>query len=169
MIWLGSCLAFTSSAGAEPSRLADAAQALLAVQDADPLELARVAHRVGDDVVLALLAPSQPTGVRLAAVRTAPWLAEPERALMALSALLSSRDSDLAPAGAHALLQIARSLDDAELKRRELLPAELASVVAELHRVTQLRWVRADIVLAAAAAAAQLEAAGVPAPAPASK
>jgi hypothetical protein len=169
MVCVGSCFACTSPAWAQSSRPAAAASALLAVQDADPLELARVAHHLGDDAVLALLAPSQATGVRLAAARAAPWLSEPDRALPALSALMSSRDSDLAPAAACALLQITRALDADTLKRRELLPGELESVLAELRRVAQLRWVRADILLAAAAAAAQLEAAGIPAPAPASK
>lgn len=154
---------------AQPSRPLAAAAMLLAVQDADPLELARVAHRLGDDAVLALLAPGQPTGVRLAAARTAPWLAEPERALMPLAALLSTRDSDLAPAASRALLQIAQALDADTLGRHELLAAELSTVVAELLRVAQLHWVRADVLLAATAAATQLQAAGVPAPVAPSK
>jgi hypothetical protein len=163
---LGLCLGLRlqDAAAAQPNAPANAATSLLAVQDADPLELARVVHRVGDSAVVVLLEPHQPAAVRFAAVRAAPWLAEPERALPALSALIRARDSDLAPAAASAALQISQALDAGTLARREVLPAELTAVVLDLRATAKLSWVRADLQLMAALTAAQLEAAGVPAP-----
>jgi hypothetical protein len=141
-----------------------AADALLAVHDADPLELARVAARVGDDAVLALLAPEHGVAVRLAAVRTARWLREPERALAAIAELAGGRDSELAPAAARAALRIARALDAEALARREVPPTALSAALAVLLRVAKLPHVREDLQRMAGAAAAQLSAAGVPAP-----
>jgi hypothetical protein len=120
---------------------------------------------VGDDAVLALLAPEHGVAVRLAAVRAAPWLREPERALAAIAELAGGRDSELAPAAARAALRIARALDAEALARREVPPAALSGALAGLLRVAQAEHVRADLQRMAAAAAAQLSAAGVPAPA----
>lgn len=141
------------------------AGALIAVRDADPLELARVAARLGDAAVLALLAPSQPVAAQLAAVRAAPWLREPERALLPIAELIAGRDSELAPAAARAALQITRALDADALARRELLPDDLAPALSALARAAVLSRVRDDLRRMAAAAAEQLRAAGVPEPA----
>jgi hypothetical protein len=147
---------------AEPS---PTAQALLAAHDADPLVLARIVALAGDDAVLALLAPEQEVAVRLAAVRAAPWLHEPERALAPIALWLAGRDSELAPASARAALRIARSLDSDALARREVAPATLSPALAALLRAADLAHLRVDIQRMAAAAAAQLQAAGVPEPA----
>ncbi len=141
------------------------ADALLALRDGDPLELARVVARVGDDAVLALLASEHGVAVRLAAVRAAPWLREPERALARIAELAGGRDSELAPAAARAALRIARVLDADALARRETAPDALSAALATLLRVAQQSHVRQDLQRMAAAAAAQLRAAGVPAPA----
>jgi hypothetical protein len=158
----GSHVACTELASAQARHPEDAAAALLAVDDADPLELARIVHRFGDASILVLLEAERPASVRLAAVRAAPWLAEPEQALPALSAMIATRESDLAPAAARATLHIARLLDADALSRHELLPAELRAVVTRLRTAAEQGWVREDLRLMAALAAAQLEAAGVP-------
>jgi hypothetical protein len=143
-----------------------AAGALLSVQDADPLELARVVHRYGDAAILALLAPTQPGDARLAAVRASPWLQEPERSLLPLCGLITSRDSELAPAAARAAWQITRALDALALARRELSPEELSGALAALQAASSQASVRPDLRRIAGAAAAQLAAAGVPTPKP---
>jgi len=158
---LSFALAQSAAADSAPPALADAAAALLAVTDSNPLELARVAHRVGDEAVLALLEPTRPADVRLLAARTSPWLDEPERALVLLAELAASRDSDLAPTATRAALQIARGLDAPTLERREIAPSELLPARAALRAAAERSWVRPDLRLLAVAAAAQLEAAGV--------
>jgi hypothetical protein len=143
----------------------DAASQLLALRSADPLELARVVARVGDSAVLALLAADKPVATRLAAVRAAAWLRQPEQALGTLAELLAGRDSELAPAAARAALQIAQGLDADALAQREVAPAQLTQVLVALLRASELPRVRPDLRAMAAAAAEQLRAAGVPEPA----
>lgn len=143
-----------------------AAAALIAVRDADPLELARIVARAGDDAILPLLLDPEPPAVRLAAIRAARWLAEPERALPSVIASIASRDSDLAPAAARAALAIAERLDADELARRELTPTQLAPARDALLQAARQPGVRPDLCLLALSAAAQLEADGVPPPAP---
>jgi len=149
------------AAGAQSAAAGQPAAALLGVRDADPLELARVVARVGDGAVLALLAGDRPVAVRLAAVRAAPWLREPERALAPLAELIASRDSELAPAAARAALRIAQALTSDALGRRERSPAELGAALKALLRAAELPRVRADLQRMAAATAEQLRAAGV--------
>lgn len=141
----------------------DAAAALLAVRDADPLELGRVAERFGDARLLALLGDPR-VAVRLVALYAAPWLREPERALPAIAPLIASRDSELAPAAARAAFEITAALSADALAAREVLPGELTAVRAELQRTAALAWVRHDLRALAAAADAQLAGAGVAAP-----
>ena len=64
---------------------------LVAVVDADPLELARIARHFTDGTLLTLLGPGTDTAMRLAAVRASPWLHAPERALAMLSEIASGR------------------------------------------------------------------------------
>lgn len=142
----------------------NAASALVAVNDADPLELARVVHRYGDSAILALLDTAQPTAARLAAIRATPWLAQPEDALTLLVREVASRDAELAEAAARALLAIAQRLDVATLERREQSPSALGPVVASLDALAGQTWIRADLRALAASAVAQLRAAGAPAP-----
>jgi hypothetical protein len=154
----------TTTAPAE-ARRDEAGKALIAIVDADPLELARVVQRFGDAAILRLLAPTTAFVTRLAAVRASPWLLAPERALGALSELAAGRDPDLAPAAARAALEIAQQLDPASLARRECAPIELRDALARLQAIgardTVAPHVRAD----AWAAAEQLIAAGVSPPA----
>jgi hypothetical protein len=164
-------LARAPSAGQAPAAgdpQADAAaKALLAVRDADPLELARVVLRVHDAAVLALLDDARPVPVRIAALRASRFLRQPELALAALPRWIESRDGELAEAAARAAFAIASQLDADILARRESDLGALASVAVALHAVERhAPWARADLIALAHAAAAQLEAAGVSGPAP---
>jgi hypothetical protein len=139
-----------------------AADRLVAVADADPLELARVVRDLGDDAVLQRLAPGQPVETRLAAIRAAPWMREPELALDVLARELSGRDPDLAPAAARSAARIAGSLDAAALLRRERDAGELKGVRELLAAVGKNQRLRQDIRQYALQAAQMLAAAGVP-------
>lgn len=149
-----------------PDPAKEAARALVAIADADPLALARVVNRFSDDVVLSLLAQAQPVEVRIAAARACPWLRVPERALARLTELAAGRDPDLAPAAAHAVLQIAQRVDAATLARHEQAPAAFAFVLKSLRALSEDARVVAHIRLWASAAAQLLAAAGVPEPEP---
>lgn len=159
MLLLSLVLPCAPASAAEP----DAAAALLAVRDAEPLELARVVQRFGDARLLALLADPR-VAVRLVALYAAPWLQEPERALPAIAPLIASRDSELAPAAARAALDITAALTAGALAAREVLPGDLTAVRTELQRAAGLAWVRHDLRAMAGAADAQLAGAGVAAP-----
>jgi hypothetical protein len=141
-----------------------ASSALLAVGDADPLELARVVQRYGDLAILGMLDTSQPVATRVAAMRATPWLAQPEAALGPLVRDVASRDAELAEAAARALFAIAQRLDAATLERREHDTSALEPVIASLDALANQTWIRADLRALAASAAAQLRAAGAPAP-----
>jgi hypothetical protein len=141
-----------------------AAKALLAIVDADPLELNRVVQRFGDGAILELLAPPTPILTQLAAVRASPWLRAPERALGALTELAAGRDPELAPAAARAALEIARQLDGASLARRECAPDELLDVLVRLQAIGARETVAPHVRAYAWAAAEQLIAAGVSPP-----
>jgi hypothetical protein len=138
------------------------AAALLAVADADPLELGRVVERFGDARVRALLSKPADVAPCLAAVRAAPMLRRPELALEPLLRLSEGRDSLLAPAAARAALAIAAGLDADALAAREVAVSELAPTRAALLALAARATVGADIRLAAATAAEALAAAGIP-------
>lgn len=144
-----------SAAGAPPI------DPLVAVVDAEPLELGRVARRLGDVAVIARLDAKTGTEVRLAAIRATPHLREPERALGSLSLIVSTRDAVLAQAAARSVLAIVTALDVDQLARHEMLPAELIAVRVELERVAALEHVRADLRAMVRAAAGMLAGLGV--------
>lgn len=125
--------------------------------DADPLDVARMVRGTGDALVLARLASSD-TALVLAALRAAPFLAAPEAALGKLATLAASRDPDLAPEAAHAMLVIARGLTPEELAQREAELSELAPARDALRRLAADASARADIRQAAALAAGSLSA-----------
>ena len=145
-----------------PELTPSAAEALLAVADADPLELARVVERFGDAELRALLARPRDVAACLAAVWAAPQLRRPELALEALVSLAEGRDSLLAPAAARAALTIAVRLDADTLAARELPATELGAVRAALLSLAARATAGADVRLAAATAAEALAAASVP-------
>jgi hypothetical protein len=159
-------LARASQARAQTPGPVDAAHALLAVTDADPLELARVVRRFGDGAILLLLDDAQPIATRIAALRATPWLRQPEDVLAVLARDVASRDAELAQAAARALLAIAQQLDAATLERREHSASALGPVIVGLDALAGQTWIRADLRALVASAAAQLEAAGAPAPHP---
>jgi hypothetical protein len=137
-------------------------EALLAIPDADPLELERVVQRFGDAELRALLARPGEVAVCLAATRAAPMLRRPELALEALVGLAEGRDSLLAPAAARAALTIALRLDADTLASHELRATELAHVRSALRSLAERETAGADIRLAAGTAAEALSGAGVP-------
>lgn len=137
---------------------AAAAPALLdATLTADPLDVARLVARVGDDVVLAALAREAPAR-RLAAVRASVFLAAPEAALPALVALAAGRDPDLAPAAAASLLEVSRALTPDGLARGESDAAALAPARDAARRLAADATARPDVRRAAALAAGALAA-----------
>lgn len=134
---------------------------LVAVLDADPLELARVAQRLGDLAVIARLGVTVSTEVRLAAIRAAPYLRLPEQALGPLSLLIASRDTLLAQEAARSVLAIVRAVDRDQLQRHEVMPHELSPVRKELERIAAIEHLRADLRAMANAAAGMLAGLGV--------
>ncbi len=138
-----------------------APDSLVAVVDADPLELARVVRKLGDEAVSQRLDPGQSVEIRLAAIRSTPWMREPELALNALVRELSGRDPDLAPAAARAAARIAGSLDAESLLRREVDAQGLCPVRTGLVAAGENELLRPDIRLHASRAAEMLAGAGV--------
>lgn len=136
----------------------------LAATTSDPLELARVVDRAGDDAVLARLVTGTPAAAQLAAVRAAPGMRGPERALEALATIARGRDPDLAPAAARAMLEIARALDPQALDAREVMREELSPARAAIAELALDETARADLRRVAEIVLAVLDAAGVPAP-----
>jgi hypothetical protein len=123
---------------------------LAMVQSSDPLELARVVDRLGDDAVLARLGPVGGEGapdlpVVMAAVRASPWLHAPEAALPRLAELAAGRDPDLAPAAMLAVLRIAERLSRAELDRREASDEPLRAVLPVLATLADDAAARHDL------------------------
>lgn len=137
---------------------------LVTVVDADPLELGRVAQRLGDKAVISRLDERAATEVRLAATRATPYLREPERALLPLASMISGRDTLLAQAAARSVITIVRALDADQLQRREVFASELAPVRAELERAAAIEHLRPDLRAIAASSAAMLTGMGVPLP-----
>ena len=159
------CLVLAGPASAQGPG-GEGADPLVAVADADPLELGRVAQRLGDGAVLARLADDRPVVVRLAAIRATPWLRAPEAALGPLARIAAGRDSWLAPEAARIVLRIARALTVDDLAARETFPAELADARAALEALAADEHARFDIRRAAELAADALGGLGVPERAP---
>jgi hypothetical protein len=130
---------------------------LEATLTADPLDVARVAARIGDDAVLAALASDAPAR-RFAAIRAVTFLGAPEAALPALVGLAAGRDPDLAPAAAAALLDVARALRPDDLARRESDAAALVPARDAARRLAADATARSDVRRAAALAAGALAA-----------
>lgn len=128
----------------------------------DPLELARLVDRIGDAAVIARLSDETPTDIKLLAVRAAPQLDGPERALEGLAAIAQGRDPDLAPAAAHSLLVIAHALDPQALDAREVLREELAPARVALSTLQADETARGDLRRAAGIVIAALDSVGVP-------
>lgn len=138
------------------SALAQAIDPLLAVHDADPLRLAQVVDRLGDDGVLERLGGAHPLAVRRLAVSGCRFLHAPERALPALAELAAGRDPDLAPAAMRAILAIVLELDRADLDAREHDGDELPRTRETLTALAEDDTARPDLRRAAETALAQL-------------
>lgn len=122
-----------------------AADPLLAVEDADPLDLARVVARLGDEAVLTRLGDPQSADVRLAAIRATPSLTAPEHALGPLAEIAAGRDPDLAPAAAMAALEIAERLSADDLVRRETERAIIDAAIEAMRAIGNDESCRRDI------------------------
>jgi hypothetical protein len=125
---------------------AQAPDPLVAAGTSDPLRLASIVDRIGDDAVLERLTGEEIAGdARLAAVRAAPRMQAPERALEPLAALAIGRDPDVAPAAALSMLEIARALDPRDLDAREVMREELAPARAAAARLAEDETARGDL------------------------
>ena len=110
-LWVGLCAALlVAPIVGFTTAEADAGALLSAVLHADELTRATLAQRLGDAAIVAALAQHEDGSARLAAVRCAPYLRHPERALAALAAIAAGRDPELAPAAARRARAIAQQL-----------------------------------------------------------
>ncbi|MFW6050009.1 MAG: hypothetical protein ACODAU_02475 [Myxococcota bacterium] len=139
-------VAWWAGAGCPPVR-ADEARAPIdpLTEVTDPLEVGLFVERHGDPYVLLRLRSAHPVDTRLAAVRSTPWLREPERALEELAGLAAGRDPHLAPAAAWAAHRIATDLDPSALERREVTRSELAPARRRLRRLAEDGTARRDL------------------------
>lgn len=131
---------------------------LASVEASDPLELGRRAAALGDDAVLARLGDATPALVRLAAIRAARMLRQPERALVPLARIARGRDPDLGPAAMLAISRIVAAFDLPMLERRELRAEDFADVRRALAALAGDGRARADVRAVARRAARRLEA-----------
>jgi hypothetical protein len=130
------------------------------VANADPLELAKVVERLGDQAVSSRLKRDMPIEIRIAAIRATRWMRAPESVLSSLAVILGSRDSELAPVAATAALRIASAITNDTLSVREIMPEELAESRALFVKASANSLLRPDIRLQAAQTAETLAAAG---------
>ncbi len=123
------------------AQTAEPADGLLrAASTGDPLALATAAAVAGDDHIIAALAADQSVMTRFAAVLATPWMGAPELAVDLLSMTAVSRDPDLAPAAAWALLRCAQSLALREPNPEHVgLPPEVIRRVGERSSDVSLR------------------------------
>jgi hypothetical protein len=149
-------ITISSFARSDDSKSELRSDAFAVITDANPMKLARVVDRLGDNAVLARLGKDNPVEIRLAAVRASRWMRAPERALATLARLVSSRDSELAPAAARAAWYIASELNDDVLAEREVVPGVLSAVRNAFDRAADNAVLRADIKLLAAQTAEAL-------------
>ncbi len=131
---------------------------LVAVVDADPLELARVAARLGDGAVLQRMDTKQSIELRLAAIRAAPFMRAPEAALPVLARCIAQRDMVLAQDAARSLHAIVRQLDVDALRRHEVLRADLKQSVTLIEAALAIEHLRADLRALTSASLAMLSA-----------
>ena len=137
--------------------------ALRAAADNDDLSLARVAARLGDDVVLDALAEASDPVAQWAAIRAAPHLLDKEQTLLPLTTIAASRDPELAPLAAWEMVRIAQDLVREGLDLREVSPRSLGPARAAMVALGGDATARPDIRLYAETAAHLLGALGVPA------
>lgn len=148
-----------ASAQARPD---DALAARLVVSD--PLALAEVVARAGEDAILERL--GQPgdasagldPAIVLLAIRAAEWLAEPERALPRLVELARGHDPTLAPRAMESVVRIVEATDLPSLEAREADLAAWRDVLPLLRALAEDADVRADVRGAAARTSERLRA-----------
>lgn len=132
------------------------ADPLALVVSSDPLELARMVDRLGDDAVLARLgAMGVATGtldpaIVIAALRACPWLHAPEEALPRLAEIAAGHDPDLAPAAMVAIVRIADGLTRDGLDAREASDDPIRAALAPLEAIASDESARHDLRVASA-------------------
>lgn len=136
-----------------------AAERLLAVTTADPMDYASVARRVGDGALARVLADEAASvELRLAVVRAAPFARAPEQLLAPIVELAHGTDPTLAPAALTSADQIAQGLEFAQLEQREAEVSMLAAPAARLRELGEDDEARSDLRMLAQHAAARLTA-----------
>lgn len=156
-------IAVLAALAVEPARAAaPGLDALRAAADADDFMLARIAARVGDDVVLAALADAADPLAQLAAIRAAPFIVDGDQALLPLTTIAAARDPELAPVAAWKLARITQDLVRKGLDLREVLPRSLTPARAAMIALAADATARADIRSCAGRAAHLLASVGVP-------
>lgn len=136
--------------------------ALRAAADADELALARIAARVGDDVVLAALSDTSDELAQIAAIRATPYIVDEDQALLPLATIAASRDPELAPLAAWKLVRVTQDLAREGLDGREVMPRSLGAARGALLALVADVSARSDIRLWAGHAAHLLGSMGVP-------
>ncbi|HEX4353829.1 MAG TPA: hypothetical protein VHZ95_12960 [Polyangiales bacterium] len=126
--------------------------------DAGELDLASLVARLGDAALLDAIVDGKSSVLMLAAVRGAPYLRDPERALEPLAAIVEGRDPDLAPSAARRALAIAQALELSDGSARELSASSLRSAEQRFDAIAKRATARTDIRLYAAETAALLRA-----------
>lgn len=153
--WVLSLVAVSSLVALSARAQARPTDPLALVVSSDPLDLARVVDRLGDDAVRARLGAvgvatsTLDPAIVIAALRAAPWLHAPEEALPRLVEIAAGHDPDLAPAAMLAISRIAERLTRADLDAREADDATLRAVLAPLASMGEAATVRPDLRAAA--------------------
>jgi len=129
---------------------------LALVVSSDPLDLARVVDRLGDEAVLGRLGTATDEeldpALVLAAIRAAPWLHAPEQALPRLAELAGGHTPDLAPAASLAPVRIAERLTPSDLDTRDTSRDPVRATLTSLAELAEDATARGDVRRAAARA-----------------
>ncbi|MCA9532782.1 MAG: hypothetical protein KC593_03850 [Myxococcales bacterium] len=144
---------------AAPRTRADgsAAEALLAVVSADPMDYAAVARRIGDPALAGVLRDEDAAPeLQLAALRAAPYARAPELLLEAVVAIAMGTDPALAPGALRSASQIAERIDFDALEQRETDPDVLTAPAESLAELGDDSEARADLRQLAVDVAARL-------------
>jgi hypothetical protein len=137
---------------------ADATEALRAEDAIDEISAARAADEAGDQALAKALGSEVDRETRLVAVRAAAHAGAPEALVPSLVELALSRDPNLAPEAAWALVELFERLTVRELAEREVLQADLQKACAPFADLDDAKKPRADIARALTFAAGRCSA-----------
>jgi hypothetical protein len=137
---------------------ADAPEALRAEDAIDEISAIRAADEAGDQALAKALGSDVDRESKLVAVRAAAHAGAPEALVPSLVELALSRDPNLAPEAAWALVELFERLTVRELAEREVLNADLQKACAPFADIDDAKKTRADIAQALTFAAARCSA-----------